>query len=587
MEVFNTVSPYAVALGTDEDRFINTLQRVGMKSRNELIKLPVVDSISTVIDDVQDTGILGLDFEWSVNTSNSQPHTLGIASSSSCIGIPINSSIKELILDIFSDDLLTVVGHNLTADVQKYYSMFDAHPKCKFIDTLILLRELLHDVLPDQSLEYLSYYELFLDPFKVTNDKEFFNEPSPLLSRRCAGDAYAGVKLYEMLKESNPDLYRKQDIVRELDMGLIAPISYAMYNGISLDMDKVSKQSLVLREELSRLSLEFTEKYGINNPSSPAQVKEALQANNIKVDNTSKETLSMIDTPLTNMVLEYRGYEKLYNTFCKNVEDILGHDNRVHCNYNIAGAVTGRFTCSKPNLQQIPPSIREIFKSTFGDDGILISLDKSQAELRVLGYLSNSKTIMDSYNQDIDYHTMTANLTGISRRDAKTLNFAFAYKASESTLVSVLTKTGISLTQAKTIVKKYLKTMSELGILKYQSDLIKLSRRNGYVASPLNRIGITLSPTVIVNFPTQSFTHDCNKETIIEIYTRFVNEGLKSRIWGEVHDSVELDVCIDEYDKVKNIINTLDSIYIPDILDRNIKMKLPVDITEHGSNWNK
>ena len=91
----------------------------------------------------------------------------------------------------------------------------------------------------------------------------------------------------------------------------------------------------------------------------------------------------------------------------------------IHCNLHLANTITGRMSSSNPNMQNIPPDVRPIFASVFGQDGNLVTVDASQSELRCLAYLSKSKYLIDSYNEGTDMHSLVSKLAGISRKMLK------------------------------------------------------------------------------------------------------------------------------------------------------------------------
>ena len=128
--------------------------------------------------------------------------------------------------------------------------------------------------------------------------------------------------------------------------------------------------------------------------------------------------------------------------------------------------------------------------------------------------------------------------------------------------------------------------MSKIGISGYQKKLLTNAKQKGYTVSIYGRISDRLNPTQVVNFPIQSFSADLNKIRIIQMYKMMKKHKLLSRIWLEFHDAMELDVYKPELDTVMKLIAKVDSI-IPDVLNYGIKLDLPLDITEHGRNWNE
>ena len=239
---------------------------------------------------------------------------------------------------------------------------------------------------------------------------------------------------------------------------------------------------------------------------------------------------------------------------------------------------------SNPNMQNIPPDVRPIFSSVFGEEGNLVTVDASQSELRCLAYLSGSKYLIDSYNAGTDMHTLVSELAGISRKNAKVLNFAFVYGSSEFGLKNQLVKAGVQVSKADTVVQSFIDTMDKLGIREYQQKLLDKAKKLRYIYSPYGRVGTRLNPTQVVNFPIQSFSADLNKMRIIYVFNRLREEKLVSRIWLEFHDAMELDIYKPEQDKVYKIVEELD-LTIPDVLNKGIEIQLPLDVKENGVNW--
>ena len=75
---------------------------------------------------------------------------------------------------------------------------------------------------------------------------------------------------------------------------------------------------------------------------------------------TGEEALKNINNEFTNALLKYRGFRKLVDAFITSLPEHIESDGRIHCSLNQLGAKTGRFSCSDPNLQQIPSNNKEI-----------------------------------------------------------------------------------------------------------------------------------------------------------------------------------------------------------------------------------
>lgn len=547
-----------------------------------LLKVPYTTDLHKINDGVEKDHSIGLDCEWCPDTG--KVHSVGLSSFDYAGGFPLDEVI-EYVRSVFSNPYIQVVGHNIVADVVKAIDFLGVPIRCKFLDTLILKRELAFSeyTRAEESLEFFSYYALFTEDFKYTNDPEFFKKPSKELFYRTAGDAWTGLILADWFYNKYKDHWNSMQRAMELDMQMIVPVAYMIHDGITVDLEAIKKHQDILDEDAIKLMGTIQDTYGIN-PGSAAQVKEKLHELGFKVDGTGVGILSEIDHPLAELILKYRKTTKLSSSFLTNLPNMMDSGNRVHPHLAISGAVTGRLTSTKPAIQTIPPEVRDIYMSNFGDDGVLIDVDASQSEFRCLGYLANSRPIIQAYEKGTDFHSLSAELAGISRKDAKTLNFAYIYGASKDKLKEELIKSGVDINSTYSILNKYMMIMSNLGINKYQKYILNSTYNKGYVESPNGRRGDRVKKQQAVNFPIQSFSSDLNKKRIIELANIFQSEGMVSRVWCEFHDAACLDVYLPELDRVKEIIHNLDQ-QIPDVLGIGVNMDLPIDMKIHGRNW--
>lgn len=159
-------------------------------------------------------------------------------------------------------------------------------------------------------------------------------------------------------------------------------------------------------------ALEGNLKTWVDNPRSPKQVKEALQAMGVKrVQSTDAESLENLreravindDEQLrmfTHMMLEYRKEHKLYGTYVKGIRKRI-YKGRVHPTFLLHGTVTGRLSSRNPNLQNIPRGsvARRLFIPTTPDH-VLIQADYRQAELRVVCGLARDSYLRDVFSDE-------------------------------------------------------------------------------------------------------------------------------------------------------------------------------------------
>jgi DNA polymerase I-like protein with 3'-5' exonuclease and polymerase domains len=183
-----------------------------------------------------------------------------------------------------------------------------------------------------------------------------------------------------------------------------------------------------------------------------------------------KEWLASCDHEVAKLINQARENDKIAGTF---IDSYIrkGHVNgRIHCMFNQlksddSGTVSGRFSSSNPNLQNIParhPILGPLMRSMFiPEEGMLWgSLDWSQIEYRLLvHYASITKGIDASeavrmYRTDpkTDFHTMAAEITGVPRKQAKNINFGVVYGMGVAKLAADL---GLSVEDAQEIMGQF------------------------------------------------------------------------------------------------------------------------------------
>lgn len=556
------------------------LNRVWHELHKVLLPIPLTTNLSRVLLQAAKTKLIALDFEWNPDTGIA--HSVGLAAGQVAGGFVLDKHTEKAIENILVDESMTIVGHNIAEDVRRVIDKFGARIRCQFIDTLLLKRELVFN-LRQGGLKYFAERYLLLEEYWKEITVEDFESPSPKLLRYTGGDAWATLSLYNKFKQDFKNEWKHMELARDIDMEMILPVAYMVHGGIRIDLKKLKKQLTTLKLKENKLLQEFESVHKIN-PSSPVQVLELLKKRKHKVKSTGVETLSKLNDEVVDKLLEYRKISKLTTTYLSKLPAMADKNDLIHCNLHLANTITGRMSSSNPNMQNIPPDVRPIFSSVFGEEGNLVTVDASQSELRCLAYLSGSKYLIDSYNAGTDMHTLVSEIAGISRKNAKVLNFAFVYGSSEFGLKNQLVKAGVQVSKADTVVQSFIDTMDKLGIREYQQKLLDKAKKLKYIYSPYGRVGTRLNPTQVVNFPIQSFSADLNKMRIIYVFNRLREEKLISRIWLEFHDAMELDIYKPEQEQVYKIVEELD-LTIPDVLNKGIEIQLPLDVKENGVNW--
>ena len=342
-----------------------------------------------------------------------------------------------------------------------------------------------------------------------------------------------------------------------------------------------------------------------------ASVAKAFKSLKIPYDHTptgqpkfDKNFLASHDSPLAQMVVKAREINKARTTF---IESITKHSHRGRIHAEIhqmrsdqGGTVTGRFSYSNPNLQQIPardailgPLIRSIFiPENDCEWGIF---DYSQQEPRLVVHYASMKNFtgsnqfVDAYhdNENTDFHQLVAEMADIPRKQAKTINLGLFYGMGKGKLMSQL---GVNLEEATDLLQSYHErvpfvkqlmndTMNKASKKGYLSTLLgrrcrfelwEPSNEWGTKALPLKEAQNEYGESMIkrawtykaLNRLIQGSAADQTKKAMLELY----KEGYVAHI--QVHDELDFSVA-SEKDKstIKNIMETCVKLEVPNKVD--------------------
>lgn len=426
----------------------------------------------------------------------------------------------------------------------------------------------------------------------------------------AVADVLLADRIMKELAETGADrLYLK------MEEPLVRVLARMERNGVKVDLPQLKKFETELRAELAGIQAGIREMAGEPelNISSPMQVgivlfeKLALDPKAKKTGSkgyysTDEETLAAIQDkhPIVNDILEFRAVKKLLSSY---IEPFPGFINpvtgKVHTTFNQALTATGRLSSSKPNLQNIPVRTergREIRKAFIpsAPDGVIMSADYSQIELRIMAHLSGDAHLIEAFRQGKDVHAITAakifgidadEVTPDQRRIAKTANFGIMYGISAFGLAQRL---KIPRGDAKKIIDDYFTNFPAVSA--FISDTIASAREKGYVETLFGRRrylpDITsrnatvraLAERNAVNAPIQGTSADIIKIAMVEVDRQMQAQGLKSRMVLQVHDELV-------FDAVQEEIGTLERMVV-EKMQNVIELSIPLTVEcNYGKNW--
>lgn len=247
----------------------------------------------------------------------------------------------------------------------------------------------------------------------------------------ASNDPKITYELYEYQKKylcsNREDMQALYKAFTEIEMPCLAVVADMEDNGVNFDTayqkELSEKYNKLLEDELqafyellngvSDKILEYKSKHPNNklderiNIASPTQLSilfydvlgcEVIDAKHPR--GTGEDILKKMNNPIANAVLEYRTLAKLVDTYIDKLPNCVNpNDGRIHCKFNQYGAVTGRFSSSNPNLQNIPSHNKDIRKMFIASDGyVLMSSDYSQQEPKCLAALCKQQGDLQMFN---------------------------------------------------------------------------------------------------------------------------------------------------------------------------------------------
>ena len=390
------------------------------------------------------------------------------------------SWLKEL----FQKEEVTFIFHNAMYDVCWLRSA-GIHIKGKIVDTMIAASLINENRLSyrldslakeyvgigkDEKILLAAAKEYGLDP-----KKDMWRLPSMYVGQYAEKDAEATLKLWQRLQT---EIYAQElTSIFDLETKLFPCLVEMRFRGVPVDLDKAEKIKNNLMKQEKKLLNKIKDLSGIEvelwAASSIAKAFDALHLPYDKTEKTeapsfTRNFLANHPHELAQCISNAREINKAHTTFIDTITK-HAHQGRIHADINQirsddGGTVTGRFSMSNPNLQQIParhpelgPMIRSIFIPE--QDHKWGCFDYSQQEPRILVHyaklqkLRGVDDIVDAYKKgDADFHQVVADMAGIERKQAKTINLGLMYGMGKNKLMAEL---GLMKDSAEKLIKQY------------------------------------------------------------------------------------------------------------------------------------
>ena len=445
---------------------------------------------------------------------------------------------------------------------------------------------------------------------------EMYKLPAMYVGQYAEKDASITLQLWQVLKRE----IESQDIesIFNLETELFPCLVNMKFLGVRVDVEAAHQLKDKLSSEEKECLLKVKKETGVDTQiwaaRSIAQVFEKLRLPFDRTEKTNspsftKNFLQNHPHPVVKHIARAREINKAHTTF---IDTIIKHSHkgRIHAEINQlrgdnGGTVTGRFSYSNPNLQQIParnkelgPMIRSLFIPEEGHTwGVF---DYSQQEPRLVVHYSALQnlygvdSVLDSYNEgNADFHTIVADMAQIPRSQAKTINLGLFYGMGKNKLQAEL---GVSKEKSDELFKQYHEKVPFVKML--MDNVMQRAQSRGQIRTLLGRLcrfhlwepnmfgmhkalphdaalmehgpGIRRAFTYkALNKLIQGSAADMTKKAMLELY----KEGIIPHI--QVHDALDISVKSKAHaDKIKQIMESAVDLEVPNKVDY-----------ESGPNW--
>ena len=373
-----------------------------------------------------------------------------------CMGISVYASGESFYLPVGHDSWLDRDTENvippsdllehLAAPVVFHNAKFDIHvleragiripDDLKLYDTMLMCH-LINETEFDYSLQSMGRKY-------VGDSKE--KELSRVMSKSMKWEetpAFAMAKYAEQDTKLTRDLYltikplfEEYEKVWEVDVRFLRLLQRVERRGIKVNLQEAHRLKKMCEDRIAAIEVEL----GFN----PNKVKELhgklFDRTKGGKPQVNTQFLERTNHPVCGLLLEHRKLKKQLTSYYNSYINLCEGYGRLHPSFKQHGTLTGRLSCADPNMQQIPRDspIKKLFEAEPGYQ--LWEIDFRNIELRIAAVYSQDPNLLEAFRNEGDVHQLTADRLGISRQDAKMVNFLVTFLGGAELLASKLNK---------------------------------------------------------------------------------------------------------------------------------------------------
>jgi DNA polymerase I-like protein with 3'-5' exonuclease and polymerase domains len=503
----------------------------------------------------------------------------------------------EKLQNLFNDFEITFIWHNGKFDCTrlKYLVNIDAHVD---EDTMLLHYARINERRGSHGLKQLGplylqapQWDDELDRIKKEYARqnkcplaEFMYDMLPMdvlipyMQRDCIATLRLWYLFNQLASEGTERVYRwlcnASNVFKDVELaGLKVDMTYL--EDLEYDLETTLKNAnAVLMQQVEKIwdPVRYVAETGAKsfpgkfNLKSPQQLKWLLEkVVGHKLQSTDKATLDSIesDSEVIKALQQVRTINKQLDTYVTGIRDHVCRDHRVRGTFNLHGTETGRLSSSDPNMQNIPRQgpIKGLFVAPEGYQ--LLQLDYSQAELRVLAYLSEDGLMTQLYHDGKDIHSEMAikvfgkNFTKEERVACKTIIFGAVYGRGPA---SVAEQLGCSMDHARSLIRKVFSYMPQakawidnrrVMASRGEECVTVFGRHRHFVLA--NQEALNHIQNEFINTPIQSVASDITIQSLCAIHQAIKELCYDARIVSTVHDSIIIEVSDWDLESVRDL----------------------------------
>jgi uracil-DNA glycosylase family 4 len=496
----------------------------------------------------------------------------------------IEALVAELRVQRFN-----LVGQNIKFDLLWLRQKFGYVHKGELDDTYVMAH-LLDETAPSKSLKTLAGIHTGYGPYAqgvmdARDGGHMAEVPEEKLLEYCAYDAAATWRVAAALEPQ----FRRNDtrLLYAAEMQVLPVVVDMESSGLAFDRGVTEKLASDYKGRIEAIATEFTRITGVAKPGSTQQLAvwlhEHCRVPVLAHTTTGKPKLDkwvlpklllLVQSPLhrfgedraviirgIELLLQYRGLTKILSTYLTPYLEIEG--GRVHACFNQCGTETGRFSCEKPNLQNLPRETKHPVKTMFvvPPGRTLVGADYSQIELRIGAIETRDKRLLDAFKAGMDLHSMTAEaIVGHApspeeRSHAKTVNFGIFFGMGPKKLAE---DTGKPHAWAQEYIRNWYALYP--GVREWQQEQEQRLQRDGHLVNMFGRIrhlGLALKTAKrdeylavlreACNFPVQGGAADLMKLAMVRVADKLPKD---CHIVVQVHDQILVECPENQWEKI-------------------------------------